>query len=407
MRVLIVGDAGCHTGFATVIHAIGERLVSDFGHEVSVLASNYRGDYWPTNLRLYPASQKVQNDTYGMSRIIEVMGLTAPDAIIMLNDPGVLVNFLLNNPWDTDRVVWRGVKLGDNYYRPPILGYLPIDGTSSPGSWDILKERMTRIAMSKFGRDTAMPEADVIWHGVDTTVFHPRDKAEAKRAVGYDPDRFLIVRVDRNSQRKDFPSTWKALRPVLRRHPDIDVHFHCQENPGLDGMNMTAYRWNDEDIRDRVRFPDIGGFTGWGTDDLANLYAAADLFVSTSHGEGFGLPLLESIASGTPVIATDCSAIREVVGPGGVLIPPLGAIPVPMGQEQALPDVPAFTAAIEYLYEAGGVRRKLSKAGVVHAQQFSWPTAAEKMDVILKREVENAVRNDGRPATVSPVEVSG
>ena len=53
-KVLWLGDAGCHTGFARVTHAIGERLVRDFGHEVHVLAINYDGgDPWDTPLKMY------------------------------------------------------------------------------------------------------------------------------------------------------------------------------------------------------------------------------------------------------------------------------------------------------------------------------------------------------------------
>ena len=69
-------------------------------------------------------------------------------------------------------------------------------------------------------------------------------------------------------------------------------------------------------------------------EQMAGLYSAADLFISTSMGEGFGLTIAESLACGTPVIAQDVSAITEVVGPGGVLIPPASPFTVPMGQEQ-------------------------------------------------------------------------
>jgi len=292
------------------------------------------------------------------------------------------VNMLLSNPYDPERVLWRGISNGEVSYRPPILAYLPIDGINSPRSWDILTDRVTRIAMSHFGQEQ-MPEAPVVWHGVDTTVFHPRDRKEAKRSLGLDPDRFLILRVDKNSIRKDYPATWKALRPLLRKYSDIDVHFHCLPT-ALDGYDLRATIWNDEDIRDRVSFsPNLTGFTGWGEDNLATLHAAADLFVSTAWSEGFGLSLLNSIACGTPVIAQNVASIPEVVGVGGLLIEPKATITVPMGQEQWLPDIDAFTAAIERLYLAGGVRRKLGAAGVKHAATMTWDIAASRINDII------------------------
>lgn len=397
-RLLVFGDAGCHTGFAQVIHRIGERLVDQYGWDIHVIASNYRGDYFPTNLKLYPATQNQPGDVYGMSRYLDLLGKVMPDALLFLNDPAIVLNSLFNNPWDTERVIWRGVQNETTFYKPPILAYLPIDGYESPGSWDMLKTRVQRIAMSHHGQ-SAMPEAPVIWHGVDNNVFKPRDKKAAKKALGFDPERFLVLRVDKNSTRKDYPSSWKALRPLLRKYPDIDVHFHCQPRP-IDGYDLYAAMWNDGDIRDRVTFsPNLGGFLGWGDEQLATLYSAADLFISTSWGEGFGLTILEAMASGTAVIAGDHSAVSEVVGPGGVLIPPAGRITVPMSQEQCLPDIGAFTREIEHLYQAGGVRRKLAAAGVEHSKQFSWDVAADKFNDLLLAEIAKPVEQAAVPAT--------
>ena len=383
MKILVIADAGCHSGFATVTHEIGERLVRDFGHDVSVIAINYRGDYWPTNLKLYPAARDVPTDITGMSRYIKILAEVMPDAIMFVNDPAVVMNALLQNPWDTEQVLWRGMKHPSGYtYKPPIIAYMPIDGYENPKSWDVLADRVTRVAMSHHGQ-VAMPEAPVIWHGVDTAIFHPRDKRESKRALGFDPDRFLVLRVDKNSIRKDYPSTWKALRPVLRRYPDVDVHFHCRPVTS-DGHNLTAGRYNDEDIRDRVTFtPNLGGFAGMTTDQLATLYAAADLFVSTSWGEGFGLTILEAMACGTPVLAQDCSSVTEVVGPGGILVKPKGRISMPMGQEQCLPDVEKFTYWIDHLYHARAMREKLGSAAATQAAQFSWDEAAKRFAALL------------------------
>lgn len=388
-RILLLADAGTHSGFATVTESIFGRLVTDYGHDVHVLAANYRGDYWDSPLKLYVANRDEDRDIIGMSRIVRMLGDLMPDVVCFIQDPKVVLNALLANPWDRENVLWRGMKLeGTRFsYKPPILAYLAIDGYENPRMWDKLAERVTRIAMSEHGR-AAMPEAPVIWHGVDTTVFHPRDKREAKAALGLDPDRFLVLRVDKNSWRKDYPSSWKALAPVLRRHPDIDVHFHCRDN-AADGYDLTAVRWNDEDVRDRVTFTaDLGGYLGWPQERLALLYASADMFLSTSWGEGFSLTNLESLACGTPVLAQDCSALTEVVGPGGILVKPAGRITVPMGQQQCLPDIDKFTYWIERLYESPKVRAGLAAAGIAHAAQFSWDIAAQKFDKLIREQVE-------------------
>ena len=386
-KLLLLADAGCHSGFATVSHNIFDRLASQFDWEVHCLAVNYQGDPWDTPMKLYVPNFKERADILGQSRIIELMGKVMPDAVVFVQDPQVVLNILANNPWDRDQVLWRGISHPSGYtYKPPIIAYLAVDGYDNPRSWDVLAERVTRVAMSHHGQ-AAMPEAPVVWHGVDTSVYRPRDKAEAKRELGFDPARFLVLRVDKNTWRKDYPATWRALRPILRRHPDIDVHWHCRPNAS-DGYDLANVRWNDEDIRERVTLSaDLGGFIGWPEERLATLFAAADLFVSTAWGEGFGLNLLQAIASGTPVIAQDCSAITEVVGPGGILIRPKERTYVPMGQQQCLPDVERFTYWIEHLYNAPKQREALARAGVEHAAKFSWPEAARRFNDIIEREV--------------------
>lgn len=388
-KVLVFGDAGVHSGFGTVTHNIFERLVTQYGHDVSVLAVNWTGDHIDTPLKMYLPTQKMPADHLGQSRYVEMMGKVMPDVMVFINDPQVVMNTLLGNEFDPTRILWNGFE----GYKPPILAYMPIDGYNSPKSWDVLLPRVERIAMSNFGQ-TAMPEAPVVHHGVDTSIFKPMDKKAAKVALGFDPDRFLVLRVDKNSLRKDYAASWKAVRPLLRRFSDMDVHFHCRP-VAADSYNLHAVAFNDEDIRDRLTFtPDLSGYFGLDANLLATLYNAADVFVSTSWGEGFGLTILEAMACGTPVVAQDCSAITEVVGDAGILVPPGPSISTPMGQDMHLPDINAFTQAIERLYLGHGSRRKLAEAAVAQAAKFSWDTAAGRFNDLITWSLDRKETDD-------------
>jgi glycosyltransferase involved in cell wall biosynthesis len=100
-----------------------------------------------------------------------------------------------------------------------------------------------------------------------------------------------------------------------------------------------------------------------GEADLAALYTGADLFAFTPKLEGFGLPLLEAMACGTPVVASDVPALREVGGDAARF--------VPTGDDQA------FARAIaDALRDAPG-RRAQSEAGHARAKAFSWRGTAE------------------------------
>ncbi len=387
-KVLWLGDAGCDTGFARVTHSIGERLMHDYGHDISVLAINHRGDYQDTPLKLYIPNMEVGHDIYGMSRVLAMLDIVQPEVVVIVNDPQVVLKLLYDNQWDETRILMR---------HKPILAYMPVDGYNQPVSWHTLTGAVKRVAMTKFGQ-AFFPDSEMVYHGVDTKTYHPlsegpitlsngaviKTKAEAKAAFGYDPDGFLVLRIDRNSVRKDYPSSVKALWPFLRRHDDVQVHFHCQPiDPG--GTNLVQMLGREPDLNSRFFFSDrMDTFKGWPESDLAVLYNAADVFLSTAWGEGFGLTLAEAAASGVPIVAQNVSAIPEVVGPGGYLVEPQRMYTVPSGEDQWLPDIAAFEDALERLYNGAGSRRKLGKAGREHVKKsFSWDVAAERFNDLI------------------------
>lgn len=400
-RILWIGDGGCTTGFGRVTHAVGDRLVRDYGHDIHCLATNYQGDYWPTPIKLYVPNKLTQLDVYGLSRFVEMLGYVEPDVVFILNDPTIILKFLFRNQWDPDR------RLATT---TPLLLYVPVDGINQPPAWGSLADlRDTEVAvMAEWGK-TLYPNATLAYHGVDTELFHPvserpittsggmtcRTKRDCKRAFGFDPDDLLVLRVDRNSRRKDFASTWKALVPVLRRHPQVKVHFHCK-GLGDDGYELPDVFSRDEATASRFQLP--GSFStrvGWPDQDMVALYNAADIFVSTSWGEGFGLGIAEASACGVPVVAPQNSAITEVVGPGGILVPPKELISVQPGQDQWLPDIEATTAAIERLVDSKGARRDLGEAGLAHVRsRFDW----DKTTAIFDRLITDLAMRKVNPA---------
>jgi len=360
------------------------------GHDVHVLASQYTGDYWPTPLKLYYPKRRDGGDYYGRTRMLEMLALE-PDVVVLLGDPWVHIQLLFENPYDPKRLLLQ--------YRP-LIGYSPIDGINTPPAWSILAEVEKRVAMTKFGRQEAMPEAPVVYHGTEAETFHPvsedwpltlsngdtvTSKRECKEKFGFNPDGFLVLRVDTNSDRKDYPSSWKALTPVLKRHRDIQVHFHCVKGHSNASVNMEALTDRDPATKDRYFFPDLVTLShGWPEEDLVGLYNAADLFLSTSRGEGFGLTLTEAAACGVPIVAQNVSSIPEVVGPGALLVEPLAQVTVPSGQDMWLADVDAFSEAIETLYLDVDRCQRLGASGREHVSKFTWDFAAARFHEFIR-----------------------
>jgi glycosyltransferase involved in cell wall biosynthesis len=107
-------------------------------------------------------------------------------------------------------------------------------------------------------------------------------------------------------------------------------------------------------------------FTGYVPDeDLVALYNAADVFVYPSIFEGFGLPPLEAMACGTPVITSDTSCFPEVVGDAGLMVNPLSA--------------QAIAEAIHAVVHNRARRELMTIAGTRQAAEFSWEASARKV----------------------------
>ena len=98
-------------------------------------------------------------------------------------------------------------------------------------------------------------------------------------------------------------------------------------------------------------------------EDLPSLYANAELFVLPSLDEGFGLPALEAMACGTPVIVSDGGALPETVGEAGHVF--------------SLEEPDSLAQAIERCLSDETLRRSLSEKGLERAKNFSWQNTAD------------------------------
>jgi glycosyltransferase involved in cell wall biosynthesis len=98
--------------------------------------------------------------------------------------------------------------------------------------------------------------------------------------------------------------------------------------------------------------------------DLPYLYCAADALVFPSRYEGFGLPILEAMACGCPIVAGDATSIPEIVDNAGILVNPT--------------DCDAFAGAIEDLLTNIDLQADLVQRGLEQSAKFSWTTTASK-----------------------------
>jgi glycosyltransferase involved in cell wall biosynthesis len=226
-----------------------------------------------------------------------------------------------------------------------------------------------------------LPESriEVIHLGVDSG-YRPQDRVKAAENVAgkYGVSKDYILAVGTVQPRKNLATlveAWKILRD--RAAPGFQLVV-----AGARGWKNTQL---DETIRrigltgDEVRFLGVVP-----EDDLPVLYSGSSVFVFPSLYEGFGLPLLEAMACGVPVVASNTSSVPEVVGDAALLVSPT--------------EPEAFAEAILRVRSDDKLRRAMVEKGLGRAAGFSWSRAAAQLLDCMAR-VTAAKHSSRKPAT--------
>jgi glycosyltransferase involved in cell wall biosynthesis len=187
---------------------------------------------------------------------------------------------------------------------------------------------------------------DIIPLGVDTRLFHPRGTPRV-------PGRIVAVA----SADSPVKGLSVLLRSVAKVATERDVRLTVVGKPVAGGPTMRLVA--ELSLADRVRF-----VSGLSDEDLATLLASAEIAVVPSLYEGFSLPAVEHMASGTPLVASRAGALPEVTGDAAVLVTP--------GDPEEL------AAALRRLHDHPAEREQLSGRAWRRIQQrFAWPAVAQ------------------------------
>lgn len=213
-------------------------------------------------------------------------------------------------------------------------------------------------------RDTVqllgVPESKItVIHEAAHPLFTPITNADvlARTREHYRLPQDFVLFVSTVEPRKNLPTLLRAFRR-LRDNYKSEAVLAIAGNRGwlFEEVDQIVAQLK---LGDAVRF--LGGVPN---EELVYLYNAAKLFVFPSFYEGFGLPPLEAMACGTPVIVSNVSSLPEVVGDAGMLIAP--------------EDVEGLTVAMWRVLSDEKLQREMREKGLKRAQTFSWTRAARE-----------------------------
>lgn len=394
------------TGFGIVTTELATRFLAR-GIDVRIIAVNHRGEpvkgplqgrVWPADIRGVAYGGNVSGPAIDGSlwTILDSEDVWQPDAVLAVADMSGLFGHI-----GEAMAQWKTL---------PVFHYCPIEGDNLNPSWKDVWSNFQPVAMSGYGAkvigDLIGQPVPMVYHGVDSETFRPvsfRDpmtykgkrvvsKETAKSAIGMNPNRKLIFRSDRLVERKFYDRFLTTMGLVFAQDPDVDVLIHCAPSDPPLNLFEEATRLPEE-YWPRIK---VSGehttFKGLSRPDLVSMMNAADLYVSTTGGEGFGLNLAEALACEVPVVVTDWAADREVVGPGGIAVPPLTDThgePVryhsSYGMDWAVPDPKAFVEPILTLLSRTSRRRAMGAEGRAHViRSFSWDRATDQFCTLFE-----------------------
>jgi len=258
------------------------------------------------------------------------------------------------------------------------LSYLTVPQYADPGLRRYLTAAVPRslrraaqvIAVSEATRREAIthlglpPErVTTVYNGVDAR-FRPLDaaaRAAARARLGL-PERYLLT-LGTLEPRKNHVGLLRAFARLTSLEPDLTLVIGGRRG-WLDGPIFDDVRRLG--LGDRVRF--LGGVHD---DDLPDLYAAATAFAYPSWYEGFGLPPLEALACGVPVVTSATSSLPEVCGDAALLVDPA--------------DDAALAAALTRVLRDEPLRADLARRGPMRAAGFTWAATAGGVLTIINR----------------------
>jgi glycosyltransferase involved in cell wall biosynthesis len=234
------------------------------------------------------------------------------------------------------------------------------------------------IAVSDFTRnevievlDTPAQRITAIPNGVDRSMVAP-DKAS------------LAQWRAKNNLTEEFILFVGTLEPRKNLIGLIEAYAKVRQTRQVPLVVVGAPGWCFTPIYDAVRrlkLEEHVRFEGFVADhDLPFYYAAAAAFVYPSLYEGFGLPPLESMAIGTPVVTSNVASLPEVVGDAALLVPPHSTDALAAAMVRILCDEP--------------LRARLRSAGITQANAFSWETCADAVLNVLKSAVSSKIQKN-------------
>ncbi len=334
IKVLAYCDSPiCHSGFAQVsrnilgeLHKTGKFDITVFGINHDYEIDEY-GRFIPpqTPYEILPASyvspeearRGFTTDVYGREKLAKYMFENEFDIFWSVQDPYVVENFV-------DKMINLKTRMNRKFKS---IFYFPVDAKNISEKWATTPNFFDYpVVYTEFGKKEVIkkcPEIEekleVIYHGSNIKDFYPmsdEEKKNIRKSLRIPEDACVVLNVNRNQGRKDLARTLEAYAKFKEKEPNSILFLFCREDDVGGSIKNRAkyYGLGEEDII----FPKLptgkDAFKGAPISEVNQSYNIADMCVSTTLGEGWGLSITEAMSCRVPVIFPNNSSLTEIIG---------------------------------------------------------------------------------------------
>ena len=160
-----------------------------------------------------------------------------------------------------------------------------------------------------------------IYHGCDMDIYKPlpSQKEKMRKWLGFKNESFIISDFKMNKgDRTKIQANLEAIKIFLENNPDvapeIGIYLHCAAQSPQGAELLETIK--SLGLENKVKFADpYAYFVGFSEEEMSRAYNASDLVLNCTSSEGFGTNIIESMACGVPVLATDCMSMTELLKP--------------------------------------------------------------------------------------------
>jgi glycosyltransferase involved in cell wall biosynthesis len=307
--------------------------------------------------------------------------------------------FSINNI-KPDFIVWIGDTIAMNDILKVNLGnakfitYSPCDGYPFLyGSRSIFDKTYKMIATSKYTQKTLKEfgyDSTVLYHGVDTNIFKPENVD--KTVHGIEDDKFVFFHLGANSGRKMIWRLIKCFHEFSKDKDDVVLLIRTNPEKEYNLVEFTKFRFPELFEKKKLYFSLASMFTPVPYEFLAGFYKMCDVYISTSSGEGFGIPYIESMACKKPIITPNHSSTPELItekiddiGPRGIATKiDTFATDMTYFIDKGICSVEDTVKAMNTLYGNKKKREEFGENGLKFVKRFcNWDDISKKLLEIL------------------------